>query len=64
MWGDVMGVERDLALGDGKYLRKPLPNTTVRVANVEVNLWQMMLTPFATWSYDEQSPVLLFDTWR
>ena len=63
MWGDVMGVERDLALGDGKYLRKPLPNM-IRVANMQVNLWQMMLTPFTTWSYEEQSSVLLFDTWH
>ena len=60
MWG-VVG---DVALGDGKYLWKPLSNTTIRVANMQVNLWQMMSTPFTTWSYEEQSSVLLFDTWR
>ena len=64
MWGDVLGVERGLALGDGKYLKKPLPNTTIRVANMLMNLWQMMFIPFTTWSYEEQSSVLLFDTWR
>ena len=48
MWGDVLGVERDLALDDGKYLRKPLPNTTIRVANMLMNLWQMMFIPFTT----------------
>ena len=63
MWGDVLGVERDLALGvviiyhdhegdlaldEGKYLKKPLPNTTFRVANMLMNLWQMMFIPFTT----------------
>ena len=51
--------ERVLALDVGKYLKKPLPNTTLRVANMLMNLWQMMFIPFTTWSYEEQSPVLL-----
>ena len=48
MWGDVLGVERGLALDDGKYLREPLLNTTFRVANMLMNLWQMMFIPFTT----------------
>ena len=55
LWGDVLGVERDLALDEGKYLKKPLPNTTLRVANMLMNLWQMMFIPFTTRSYENKA---------
>ena len=48
MLGGVPGVKRGLALGEGKYLKKPLSNTSTRVAGMLMNLRQMMFIPLTT----------------